>query len=349
MIFQKAPDENKLVPGPAAFAASHQQPGAYPPQSNDPIATRRSLPSSFGASYDRPVQSIEWDDNILPAPTQHSKAPHSPYEQLAPHAPTQGHSRDSQRSNDNLGLQPHRRLWPDHGVIDLTMSDRPQRSMPQHQSGYQPHPEIVDLTQPQGFNRPAFVTPPMAAHAMLMSYGAQNSYVPNNDSHAGHEAHTTAQRLPNYYSDQLPADLAPYNPHEPLLHPHELDRRRQEHRDPAPQFQTPSYSEMPPKHQHQPLPLQFDGTSDYRVTAPAPALPGYLNQPPQFRAMPQGLQPIYNQSPQPVHGAPAPVQQILRNPYAFHDQHAVTYGVQMPPSQPPMNGSPHPTQMFQPR
>ena len=350
-----------------------QQHDAHGSQYPTPSVASRALPSPFTtntanglALHDRPVLSIERDDAPQPtAPTPVSAYDRDRRQSVYAHRPvTPEPSRSDKRRRvecspghmrPGLVGGPYR---PAHYQSDTDSIVAPMRPIVG---------EIVDLTTPERPVRSARPSPLRAAHAAPSVYDDQST-----PAHAGRNhdetplqgqtymhATTGLRPLPasEHYLPQV--DPEPYDPTQPLMQVSQDERvqgvrpvRREF--DPAPlaaypvverrYYQPTPYEGSYPSQNRQPL-IMAAPYQQVMYQPPAPAT--------RFVQVPTPI-------PQPVHGAPAPVQQVPRavpnagspNGFAPHGYQVPVYGSLYPAAAPtpaPTNGAPHPAQLYQPR
>ena len=296
-------------------------------------------------SYERVLPSIEHQEDASghpPHAAPHHQAPRTPTHQYANKRPKTNYSPnhlyptagDPYRSNYSQPShlsQPRYAQAPQHEVIDLTGSD--QRS-----PAGRPSP-MKDI-------RTASVGYAQDERAFGGNVPREHPSVPPYANH----------RSP--YREHQQREPEPYDPTQPLLHLPEEQPLQNAY--PAPirsdRERYPGVAQaMPPAH---------SGSMPYHA-APSNT---YYGQPVPFNEPPR--QDLYQQpqlrylsvpasAPRPIHGAPAPVQQVplegknARLPtgsYMQSQQGQIFSQQALPPTAPPpTNGAPHPAQYYYPR
>lgn len=245
-----------------------------------------------------------------------------------------------------------------HGeVVDLLTPEQPQRRNPAPFRG-----EVVDLSTPEPQYQPVHPSPLREVRTMPHEYAHDapyRRYEPVQDAALPHRPSpmriSPGQQMQANDSYQDDDDSLAYDPRQPMLHlPQQVDRLsiRPEQSIRAPHSGMPAaYPSLPAQFpqqyapQHPPQPSQYYQAPQQQVYpqySPSQPMYSYPPQPP-----PQHV--VYEQypsrpTPQPIHGAPAPVQVIPR-----HAPYQPSYGrpPTVPPPVPPTDGAPAPAQVSQ--
>lgn len=329
----------------------HPPPYAPQPLSNSDVTYTPGM-RNRPPLQDRPVASIERDEGYRAASSSNPSRPPHFYggTHRRPITPDDAHSSKRRRidSSSRSASKGGGRCAPSNGhVVDLTTPEQPRRKPLGSSRG-----EVVNLMTPEPPYQPVHPSPLREVRNVPLDYGRvepQPRYQQMQPV-AAPPYHTSPMRLSpqgqmrsNAEYENDVDDLA-YDPRQPMLQlPQQVNRLsiRPE------QSQRPVINNLigtwPASPSHPPPPPQ----NYYEV----PQQPTFAQtvQPQHVYSFPPAPPPriVYEQqqpsgpTPQPVHGAPAPVQVIPR--YAVHQGYGRPPTV--PPPQPPTDGAPAPVQV----
>lgn len=305
-------------------------------------------------AQDRPVASIERNNgysvvsqgNARQAVPRHGLMHHHP---ITPERDPPSKRRRVDQSSLHGPPSSSRSATPSGKVVDLTTPEQPprRRFMPLHG-------EVVDLMTPEPPYQPYHPSPLREARMVPVHSGRagqQPRYEQFQSASALRQPSPMRFNPPGqtHTKDNIAVEDLAYDPRQPMLQlPQQVDRLsiRPEQNRRSPFNGMPGawpVSPAHPPHQPPPQPRQY-----YEV----PHQPMYTQYPqpqPSF-AYPSAAPPrlVYEQqqpsrpTPQPIHGAPAPVQVVPRYaPYQGHGRPPT-----VPPPQPPTDGAPAPVQVI---
>lgn len=337
---QGGPPTSHYAPQPTAALGRSEV--TYHPSS-------RHLPHT----QDRPVASIERGDGSDRRAAGSDYHPHANYGQVhaRPATPEAAYSSKRRRIDPTVQHQQHssggfKPLAFSGEVVDLTTPEQPRRQPLLPFNG-----DVVDLSTPEPRYHPVHPSPLREeVRQVPHDYGGvepQRRYE--------HVQHIAPPRQPSPMRISPPrhtqpnvsyrgeADSLAYDPTQPMLQlPQQVDRlsiRPEQHVRPVHHGMPGGWplSPAPPQQQYYELPPQ---QSAYPPTVQAPPFYAYPPAPPP-RIVYEQQQPS-RPTPQPIHGAPAPVQVLPR-----HVPHPA-YGrpPTVPPPLPPTDGAPAPVQVM---